>query len=321
MIAAFVQGRRRRGPGHRTPRLLESYRFESTDEYPNPLPAKAVCRALGLPAGQCRLPMGVAPPELDERGPRSCVDAPRAATRTPCLPARRRGRDRLPESGPRRLPRRPGRDRPQLRVHRGRRPDPRPRLRDHVPRPRHARRRPGPARLHLPARERRPGRRRSSSPTATRTTPAGWPTCCGTCPVPVYGSELTLGLARNRVEEAGLAEPGRRSSRCATASAGGSVPSTSSSSRSPTRCPTASPPPSTPPRGSILHSGDFKIDLTPVDGRRTDLARIGALADGPGHPAAAVGLDQRRGARVHRVGVDGRRHAAPALRWRDPGAG
>ena len=28
----------------------------------------------------------------------------------------------------------------------------------------------------------------------------------------------------------------------------------------------------------ILHTGDFKLDLTPVDGRRTDLARIGQLA-------------------------------------------
>jgi len=36
------------------------------------------------------------------------------------------------------------------------------------------------------------------------------------------------------------------------------------------------------PAGVILHSGDFKIDLTPVDGRATDLARIGAIADGPG---------------------------------------
>ena len=32
------------------------------------------------------------------------------------------------------------------------------------------------------------------------------------------------------------------------------------------------------PQGVILHSGDFKIDLTPVDGRATDLARIGAIA-------------------------------------------
>ncbi|MHB8294585.1 MAG: 4-hydroxy-tetrahydrodipicolinate synthase [Acidimicrobiales bacterium] len=45
--------------------LLESFAFESQERYPNPLPAKAMLRALGLPAGQCRLPMGAAPPELD----------------------------------------------------------------------------------------------------------------------------------------------------------------------------------------------------------------------------------------------------------------
>jgi 4-hydroxy-tetrahydrodipicolinate synthase len=48
-------------------RLAESYRFESSEEYPNPLPAKAACRALGMPVGQCRLPNAPAPEELDER--------------------------------------------------------------------------------------------------------------------------------------------------------------------------------------------------------------------------------------------------------------
>jgi 4-hydroxy-tetrahydrodipicolinate synthase len=48
-------------------RLIESYAFESSDEFPNPLPAKAMCRVLGLPAGQCRLPMGAAPAALEER--------------------------------------------------------------------------------------------------------------------------------------------------------------------------------------------------------------------------------------------------------------
>lgn len=48
-------------------RLLESFDFESTEEFPNPLPAKAACRALGLPVGQCRPPMGVAPEVLDQR--------------------------------------------------------------------------------------------------------------------------------------------------------------------------------------------------------------------------------------------------------------
>jgi ribonuclease J len=35
-------------------------------------------------------------------------------------------------------------------------------------------------------------------------------------------------------------------------------------------------------QGVIVHSGDFKLDLTPVDDRLTDLARIGAIASGPG---------------------------------------
>ena len=36
------------------------------------------------------------------------------------------------------------------------------------------------------------------------------------------------------------------------------------------------------PQGVVLHSSDFKLDLHPVDGRRTDLARIGAIAQDPG---------------------------------------
>jgi 4-hydroxy-tetrahydrodipicolinate synthase len=47
--------------------LLESYRFESSDEYPNPVPAKAACRALGFAVGQCRLPNAPAPQSLDDQ--------------------------------------------------------------------------------------------------------------------------------------------------------------------------------------------------------------------------------------------------------------
>ena len=66
MVAAWLEGDI---DGARTEnaRLFESYDFESSETFPNPLPAKAACRALGLPAGQCRLPLGAAPPELDER--------------------------------------------------------------------------------------------------------------------------------------------------------------------------------------------------------------------------------------------------------------
>jgi len=47
--------------------LIESYRFESSEEYPNPVPAKAACRALGLAVGQCRLPNAPAPHSLDDQ--------------------------------------------------------------------------------------------------------------------------------------------------------------------------------------------------------------------------------------------------------------
>ncbi len=61
--------------------LAPSYGFESTEDFPNPVPAKAACRALRLPAGQCRLPNAVAPDALDARA-RALVaelDAPRPA--------------------------------------------------------------------------------------------------------------------------------------------------------------------------------------------------------------------------------------------------
>jgi len=45
--------------------LSVSYDFESTERWPNPLPTKAVLRALGLNVGQCRLPMGPSDPDLD----------------------------------------------------------------------------------------------------------------------------------------------------------------------------------------------------------------------------------------------------------------
>jgi ribonuclease J len=97
----------------------------------------------------------------------------------------------------------------------------------------------------------------------------------------VYGSELTLGLARNRVEEAGLIDrakfvevkDGER--RKVGPFELEFIPVTHS-------VPNGFATAFHTPQGVILHTGDFKIDLTPVDGRRTDLARIGALASDPG---------------------------------------
>ena len=65
MLAAFAKGDVE-GAQAANAALLESHRFQSTAAYPNPLPAKAVCRALGLAVGQCRPPMGGAPAELDD---------------------------------------------------------------------------------------------------------------------------------------------------------------------------------------------------------------------------------------------------------------
>ena len=45
--------------------LIEPVSFQSSDEAPNPLPTKAVLRVQGLPAGECRLPMGLAPDWLE----------------------------------------------------------------------------------------------------------------------------------------------------------------------------------------------------------------------------------------------------------------
>ncbi|MGB8858540.1 MAG: ribonuclease J [Ilumatobacteraceae bacterium] len=94
---------------------------------------------------------------------------------------------------------------------------------------------------------------------------------------PVYGSAVALGLARNRIEEAGLL--GR--TELIVVKDGERlmigpfdvefIPVTHS-------VPHAHAIALHTPQGVILHSGDFKLDLTPVDGRRTDLSRLGQIA-------------------------------------------
>jgi ribonuclease J len=97
----------------------------------------------------------------------------------------------------------------------------------------------------------------------------------------VLGSALTLGLARNRIEEAGLLDRARfvevrdGERRQVGPFEIEFIPVTHS-------VPNGFATAFHTPQGVILHSGDFKLDLTPVDGRRTDLARIGSLADNPG---------------------------------------
>ena len=94
---------------------------------------------------------------------------------------------------------------------------------------------------------------------------------------PIFGSELCLGFARNRIEEAGLL--GR--TELVTVRDGDRidigpfdvefVPIAHS-------VPHAFATAYRTPAGTILHTGDFKLDLTPFDGRMTDLPRLGQIA-------------------------------------------
>ena len=65
MISSFRQGAVDEARAVNTA-LDESYRFQSTADHPNPVPAKAMCRALGIAVGQCRLPHPPAPAALDD---------------------------------------------------------------------------------------------------------------------------------------------------------------------------------------------------------------------------------------------------------------
>jgi ribonuclease J len=98
---------------------------------------------------------------------------------------------------------------------------------------------------------------------------------------PIYGAALTVGLAASRVREAGLSDRAQfievadgqtlRIGPCDVEF----IPVTHS-------VPSAFALAFYTPQGVVMHSGDFKIDLAPVDGRRTDLSRIGEIAQREG---------------------------------------
>jgi ribonuclease J len=92
---------------------------------------------------------------------------------------------------------------------------------------------------------------------------------------PIYGSALSLGFARKRIDEARLTGIQL-------------IPVVDGEVRriGPIDCEFVPVTHSVPhafavayrtPAGTILHTGDFKLDLTPVDGRTTDLSRLGAI--------------------------------------------
>ena len=98
---------------------------------------------------------------------------------------------------------------------------------------------------------------------------------------PIIGSALTLGFASNRIEEAGLME---RTELIVVAD-------NERRRFGPFDCEFIPVTHSVPqgfatafhtPQGTILHTGDWKLDLTPVDGRLTDIGVMGAIAQNEG---------------------------------------
>jgi ribonuclease J len=98
---------------------------------------------------------------------------------------------------------------------------------------------------------------------------------------PIIGSALTLGFASNRIEEAGLMDRTEL------------IVVTDNERRrfGPFDCEFIPVTHSVPqgfatafhtPQGTILHTGDWKLDLTPVDGRLTDIGVMGAIAQNEG---------------------------------------
>ncbi|MCD9624899.1 4-hydroxy-tetrahydrodipicolinate synthase [Rhabdothermincola salaria] len=66
MFAAYAKGDVARAT-ELNARMVESYAYETGDDAPNPVPTKAMLRALGLPAGECRPPLGPTPEGLEAR--------------------------------------------------------------------------------------------------------------------------------------------------------------------------------------------------------------------------------------------------------------
>ncbi len=92
--------------------------------------------------------------------------------------------------------------------------------------------------------------------------------------VPVYGAELTMELASGRVDELGVESDLRTISRSKWIDHGPFrfmfIPVSHS-------VPEASAVAFDTPEGMVVHSGDFKLDPTPIDGRPTDLPAFAAL--------------------------------------------
>jgi ribonuclease J len=96
-------------------------------------------------------------------------------------------------------------------------------------------------------------------------------------PVPVYGTRLTLAMARGRLEELGVKADLRVIEPRHPFSVGTAF--SVEASRVTHTVPDSVGYIIRTPEGTVLHTGDFKLDPDPIDGRRTDLERWGEVGD------------------------------------------
>ena len=96
-------------------------------------------------------------------------------------------------------------------------------------------------------------------------------------PVPVYATRFTLALLKPRLDEAGVSADLREVAPGAVRGAGEASPISAEFFAVTHSIPDACGLALRTPQGTILHSGDFKIDERPVAGPGIDLARIEAL--------------------------------------------
>jgi ribonuclease J len=95
--------------------------------------------------------------------------------------------------------------------------------------------------------------------------------------VPVYGTRFTLALVRARLAEAGVEADLREVAPGDVRPAGDAAPFSAEWIAVTHSIPDACGLALATPQGTLLHSGDFKIDPAPVSGAGMDLARIEAL--------------------------------------------
>jgi ribonuclease J len=94
--------------------------------------------------------------------------------------------------------------------------------------------------------------------------------------VPVWGTKFTLGLARHRLDEAGIAGDLREIAPRHEVQVG---PFAVEPLRVAHSVPDAIALCVQAGGARVVHTGDFKLDLSPVDGQLTDLARLGELGE------------------------------------------